>query len=192
MKICLVVAEGTHAGAEVPVTKFPFVIGRTPKCNLRPASEMVSKQHCALIIHQGKLYVKDMGSRNGTFINGKRIEKTAVLRHGDGFQVGPLSFKVSITETVSVNQPTPLPPTKDSDPNLTVPTEDEVAALLLEMDAAEEPAEEGTGNTMVLDLQKPDGPREVVKAPEGKAKPTANSSVAAQDLLKKLIRGGQK
>jgi hypothetical protein len=189
MKICLVVAEGTQAGTEVPITKFPFIIGRAPSCQLRPASEIISKQHCAFLVHKGKAYLRDLGSRNGTLINGKRVQKTVALRDRDILAIGPLAFMVRVTDDVSVNQPTPLPPNRDSDPDMEPPGEEEVAALLLEMDA-QEPPEEDTSSTLI-ELPKADGPREVLKAPDRKAKPKENSSVAAQDLIKKLLRGGK-
>jgi pSer/pThr/pTyr-binding forkhead associated (FHA) protein len=188
MKICLVVAEGTQAGTEVPITKFPFIIGRAPSCQLRPSSEIISKQHCAFLVHKGRAFLRDLGSRNGTLVNGKRVQKTIALRDKDILTLGPLSFMIRVTDDVSVNQPTPLPPNRDSDPNMEPPGEEEVAALLLEMDA-QEPPEEVTSKT--IELPKPDGPREVLKAPESKAKPKENSSVAAQDLIKKLLRGGK-
>ena len=73
MKLSLVVAQGVHAGKVIPVTSAEFVIGRDPQCQLRPASPAISKQHCAVTTRDGKAFVRDCGSTNGTFINGEQV-----------------------------------------------------------------------------------------------------------------------
>ncbi|HEY3789102.1 MAG TPA: FHA domain-containing protein, partial [Urbifossiella sp.] len=65
MKVSLVVATGAHQGKVVPIVGTQFLIGRDPQCQLRPASQAVSKQHCAVILRDGKVYLKDFGSTNG-------------------------------------------------------------------------------------------------------------------------------
>ena len=96
MKISLVVAQGVHAGKVIPVTSADFVIGRDPQCQLRPASPAVSKQHCAVSARDGKVYLRDCGSTNGTFLNDEQIAGEREVQTGDRLRVGPLEFELRI------------------------------------------------------------------------------------------------
>jgi pSer/pThr/pTyr-binding forkhead associated (FHA) protein len=96
MKLSLVVAQGVHSGKVIPVTSADFIIGRDPLCQLRPASPAVSKQHCGLSIRDGKVYVRDCGSTNGTFVNGEQVAAERTVVSGDRLRVGPLEFDLKI------------------------------------------------------------------------------------------------
>ena len=61
---------------------------------MRPASDMVSRKHCAVNIKDGKVTVEDLGSRNGTFINGKAIDAPHTVEVGDTLRVGRLQFEL--------------------------------------------------------------------------------------------------
>lgn len=54
----------------------------------------VSKMHCAIIEKDKKLYLKDMGSRNGTYLNGKRITQPVLLQRDDTIRVGETEIEV--------------------------------------------------------------------------------------------------
>src|SRR5581483_10389856 len=95
MKLSLMVLNaGNASGQAIPITIPQFIIGRDPRCNLRPASAMISKQHCALIIKDGKVYLKDFDSTNGTFVNDQQIKGAVGLKNGDVIKVGPLTFQI--------------------------------------------------------------------------------------------------
>jgi pSer/pThr/pTyr-binding forkhead associated (FHA) protein len=66
----------------------PLVIGRSEQCDLTIPSPRVSRKHCQLSWRQGQPYLKDLGSQNGTLVNGKRIYDRA-LQDGDEIVVGP-------------------------------------------------------------------------------------------------------
>lgn len=100
MKLSLVVAQGVHTGKTIPVTSADFVIGRDPQCQLRPASPAVSKQHCGISVREGKVFVRDCGSTNGTFLNGEQIAGEREAKAGDRLRVGPLEFDLQIEATV--------------------------------------------------------------------------------------------
>ena len=53
-----------------------------------------SKLHCAIISRDGKLYLKDMGSRNGTYLNGKKIERPIILQKEDVIGVGETQIEI--------------------------------------------------------------------------------------------------
>lgn len=98
MQVKLKVMTGSHAGLELAVSGEKFIIGRGESCNLRPKSESVSRKHCILVIRDNRLLVQDLSSRNGTFINDKRLptDKAKVLQSGDQLRVGKLEFEVVI------------------------------------------------------------------------------------------------
>lgn len=90
----LVVVQGKPIGKEIPLRVHKLLVGRGPECQLRPASELVSRQHCVFLLTEDSLRLRDLGSTNGTFVNGHRITGEVVLKHGDTVQIGPLGFRV--------------------------------------------------------------------------------------------------
>jgi len=71
------------------------VIGRREDCDLRIPLGDVSRKHCRFIADNDVLKIEDLGSSNGTFHNGVRIQE-AVINAGDNVQVGPVMFVVQI------------------------------------------------------------------------------------------------
>lgn len=69
------------------------VIGRDPGCDIVVAGAHVSRRHAELSIRSGKLWVKDLGSSNGSFVNGKRHDEIA-LKNGDEVKFDAMTFKV--------------------------------------------------------------------------------------------------
>jgi predicted component of type VI protein secretion system len=69
------------------------VIGRDPGCDIVIAGAHVSRRHAELSMRGGKLWVKDLGSSNGTFVNGKRNDETA-LKNGDEVKFDAMAFKI--------------------------------------------------------------------------------------------------
>jgi pSer/pThr/pTyr-binding forkhead associated (FHA) protein len=97
MKVQLVVVRGKPEGKVIPLAGPNFKIGRGETCHLRPSSELVSREHAEFTITGNAIHVRDMGSRNGTLVNGKALTSEALqLKDRDLVQVGPLTFAVSI------------------------------------------------------------------------------------------------
>ncbi len=71
------------------------VIGRRHDCDLCIPLMVVSRRHCQLNYNNEALKIRDLGSRGGTFVNGKPIDE-ATVRAGDYVKVGPLTFLVQI------------------------------------------------------------------------------------------------
>lgn len=110
MKVSLVVASGSHEGRVIPLTGPQFLIGRDPQCQLRPASQAISKLHCAVLIRDGRVYVKDFGSTNGTVVNEQLVQDTeVVVEDGAALRVGPLDFYLKIEALAARPDGTPLP-----------------------------------------------------------------------------------
>jgi predicted component of type VI protein secretion system len=115
MKLSLVVlTEGKQRGKVLNITLAQFLIGRDPQCHLRPASPMISKRHCAIIQREGKAFIRDFDSTNGTLVNEQAVKGEVELHHDDQLKVGPLLFSVRLEASPPVNRPTPAPPTKSA------------------------------------------------------------------------------
>jgi predicted component of type VI protein secretion system len=92
---------GFQAGgyvAEVVATHFPWVIGRHPDCDQPIPDRHLSRRHCVLLLEDGQVRVQDLGSRNGTFLNGSPVTQASPLRDGDWLELAGLPFQVRITE----------------------------------------------------------------------------------------------
>jgi predicted component of type VI protein secretion system len=97
MKVQLVVVRGKPEGKVIPLVGPRFKIGRGETCHLRPNSEQVSREHAEFTINGDTVAVRDLGSRNGTLVNGKALTADACrLKDRDLVQVGPLTFAVAI------------------------------------------------------------------------------------------------
>jgi pSer/pThr/pTyr-binding forkhead associated (FHA) protein len=96
MRVKLRVMKGAQAGREVAVASPEFLIGRGEECHLRPRSDAISRKHCAILVTDKQVIVHDLGSKNGSYLNGQRVDGKQAVQTGDQFQVGPLEFEIVI------------------------------------------------------------------------------------------------
>jgi pSer/pThr/pTyr-binding forkhead associated (FHA) protein len=92
----LLVVRGQPQGKLLVFPSGDYVIGRGDECHIRPNSSWVSRQHCILHVSEECVTLKDLGSTNGTLINGRRVMGERELSDGDHVQIGPLVFKLSV------------------------------------------------------------------------------------------------
>ena len=92
MDITLVITSVDGRERHFPIHK-RTVIGREPRCDLRVPLPSISLKHCEVVPSNGLVELKDLGSEQGTFCNGDRIEQ-AVLGDADRFSIGPVTFEV--------------------------------------------------------------------------------------------------
>ena len=110
MKVNLIVtATGPNNGRAIPIVGAQFLIGRDPQCHLRPASQAISKVHCAILVRDGRVFAQDYGSTNGTQIDGETFTGERELTDGCALKMGPLEFKVQIVPAEKKSDSTPLP-----------------------------------------------------------------------------------
>jgi two-component system, cell cycle response regulator len=84
----LTILTGSAAGFLHKVSKGAAVIGRATNAEVRVDDDGISRTHARLRAETDRAWVEDMGSRNGTFVNGQRISTPTELREGDKIQVG--------------------------------------------------------------------------------------------------------
>lgn len=69
------------------------VIGRHPDCAIQIPSNMVSRKHARVVREGDRYFVEDLGSGNGTFVNGQRITRRTLLKHEDRIKLGPMLLR---------------------------------------------------------------------------------------------------
>ncbi len=106
MQVKLKVMTGSHAGSEIPIGGDKFLIGRSESCQLRPKSDSISRKHCIIVIRDGRVLIQDLKSRNGTYINEKRLpsDRAKLLNAGDVLKLGKLQFEVVIEHGLKGNK----------------------------------------------------------------------------------------
>ncbi len=103
--------NGPFAGQIIDVRGGKLVIGREEDCHLRPDSEFVSRHHCALLLDDYTLRIRDLGSKNGTFVNGRRIGTgDTILLQDDVVAIGEMTFLIDLNQSPEPEQPPALPP----------------------------------------------------------------------------------
>jgi predicted component of type VI protein secretion system len=94
MAFQLVVLRGRSATQTIRLNGDVTVVGRQDGCHLQIRSSQVSRKHCELSEKDGVLLVKDLGSSNGTFINGKKVTGSQRAEHGMELSFGGVKFRV--------------------------------------------------------------------------------------------------
>ena len=93
-----------------------IIIGRSDNCSIQIPDTEISRQHARITLHNAGIWVQDAGSRNGVFINEKRIVRPTELRPGGRLRLGPHAFKLELSELEdddpSIIHPTPVEPQK--------------------------------------------------------------------------------
>jgi len=91
----VVIRTGFYEGFEMPLDREWFVIGRGRTADMVVAEATISRAHAAIGFDDTGFYVEDLGSTNGTLINGARIERET-LKGGDQIQIGRLVLEVTL------------------------------------------------------------------------------------------------
>jgi len=215
MHVRLKIMQGSNTGKEVKIPTPKCMIGRGEDCHLRPQSDAISRHHCVIVTTENEVIVRDLKSRNGTFVNDDKVAEEAVLLNGDILRVGPLQFEMVIEQSVAKSKRPKVADIKEavartaegSSVNSTSDLDD-VTSWLEEADSHEKsrrttdpetrqsrmddtatPAQAvatAETKTVVAEAKRPD------KKPPGKLPPRpstnkADSREAAADMLKKFF-----
>ncbi len=96
-----------------PVRLGETLIGRSPYCSIVLADARVSRQHTAIRLTAAGLCIEDLGSRNGTRVNGKLLREKSTLRAGDIVQIGDQRLEVELVADAAIDAKRPLAETGD-------------------------------------------------------------------------------
>jgi pSer/pThr/pTyr-binding forkhead associated (FHA) protein len=112
-KAFLMVSTGEAAGTVWPVTQPSLLIGRSLEAQIRMNEQAVSYEHARLDQTPDGYTLRDLGSTNGTYVNGQRLVDTVVLVGGDSVRLGSTTFTFVTREsgfpkgTVKLTNPNP-------------------------------------------------------------------------------------
>jgi len=104
----LVIIEGTHAGTYFSIEEGKNVIGRAVESTVRLEDQSVSRRHAEIEKTDKTFVVRDLGSRNGTFVNGSPVTDNVVIGHKDVIKTGIYLLRL-ITQEVGVEEEMALP-----------------------------------------------------------------------------------
>src|SRR5687768_2719191 len=95
MQVVLVMFRGEGERRSFSITRDVTIVGRREDCDFRIPLGEISRKHCRIVKDDSSLRVEDLGSSNGTFHNGERVQNCE-LAPGDTIQVGSVAFVVQI------------------------------------------------------------------------------------------------
>jgi CheY-like chemotaxis protein len=89
-----------NAGHSFAITRFPYVIGRQPDGDARFGALWVSRRHCRFFLLGDEVWLEDLGSRNGTTLNGEFLTCPRPVREGDRIEMAGMAFQVRLPAAV--------------------------------------------------------------------------------------------
>jgi pSer/pThr/pTyr-binding forkhead associated (FHA) protein len=140
----LIVQSGKHQGKRLHLpAEGDVVIGRDETCQIRLASDDVSRHHCLLRVTPEGIVARDLDSRNGTYLNETLMDEETLLNPGDILRIGPIVLQV---------------PGAPARPNLAASDADIASWLSVEGLVTGEGAEIKSGDTTVIPCPAPLAP----------------------------------
>lgn len=130
MKVVLVTYRDDER-KDFPLRPGKTLLGRQESCQLRIPTGDVSRKHCEIEVTDSTVKVRDLGSTNGTFVNGQRIGETT-LKAGDRLGIGPVLFVVQVDGKPASIAPADVTvrPVKPSKPTPAVSSTEETDEVL--------------------------------------------------------------
>jgi len=104
-KLNLIAADGSRRSLDLATLALPAVIGRDSElAQIVLVDSQVSRAHCVISRQGSGFQMEDLGSRNGSLLNGNRVPKSP-LRHGDEIRIGGTRIQVELVEKAVVDDP---------------------------------------------------------------------------------------
>lgn len=100
MAVLRQILENNGTGAPFALSEAVIVVGRDSDCQLKLDSPAVSRHHARIIQEGSRFFLEDSQSRNGTLVNGKRIEHRELLRDGDQIEFSTTRFLFSLEQSL--------------------------------------------------------------------------------------------
>ncbi len=208
MDVQLIVVGGSKAGQGIPIVGPKFLIGRADDCQLKPRSELISRYHCAIVSEDGYVAIRDLGSKNGVYLNGERVGAEQELQNGDKISLGPLEFMVQITVAAHAPKKSKVESISDAVSRTVQIQSEATQSDSQEADIADWLLPSGDGDDMetrtidaselLASLQPKEEPTKKEEKPKSdsptgsfKKDAPASSRDAAANLLKNFFKGGR-
>jgi pSer/pThr/pTyr-binding forkhead associated (FHA) protein len=116
----------THGSPTLNLQRPVLLIGRHPECDIRLDLPQVSRRHCCLAMADDRLLIRDLGSRHGVRVNGRRVDEARLLP-GDEIAIGPLIYRL---EDPTSRLPDP-PQNAAAEPNHSKNSDDDIEMVPL-------------------------------------------------------------
>jgi CheY-like chemotaxis protein len=106
-------ADGGSLNEGIAITRFPALVGRSSDCDYQICQPLISRRHCLFQLRDGDIWVEDLGSLNGTFLNEQRITQPQPLHDRDRLDIGFFPYEVCLPLSTegTVVQPAAAPET---------------------------------------------------------------------------------
>jgi predicted component of type VI protein secretion system len=114
IKAKLVVVGGAQ-DAEIELKRLPTTIGRARESTITLPHNLVSRRHCEIFEHNGQLYVQDLNSLNGTYLNNEKIAGKQVLLPNQLLTLGNVTFRAVYEDNADSEMPN-MPPNAELEP----------------------------------------------------------------------------
>jgi len=185
MQVVLVMFKNDGSKRSFSLHKQTTTVGRREDCDVRIPLGEISRKHCRLIRDESELKVEDLGSSNGTYVNGQRVQG-ASLNPGDTVKIGSVVFVVQLDGVPGDDELVPF--TSDNSPADTSDTSSQGSAVAMEP-------------TIVSDVGSTEGPNEnnenfdpmgILDSPnDSGAAEALDSSAIANDIAADLERANR-
>ena len=97
LNVKLIVVGGATEGDVIQLV-LPAVLGRSRGTTVPLPHPLVSRHHCELIEKENSLFVRDLGSTNGTFVGSERVDAETLIEHGQLLTVGTVTFRAQYND----------------------------------------------------------------------------------------------
>ena len=112
MQWCLEALTDADSKWLVNIKSVPLVIGRAGDCDLKLTDGLISRHHSEIRLSSDLLWIRDLESTNGTYVNQNKVENAQLLEPNDTISIGKKKFKVKTTSSsISTNEPATIPAT---------------------------------------------------------------------------------
>ena len=95
----LAIVGGDAKRADVEIKKLPATIGRAREATITLPHTLVSRKHCEIFMQENQLFVKDLKSLNGTYVNNEKISKPTAIPSGQLLTLGNVTFRALYGES---------------------------------------------------------------------------------------------
>ena len=118
--VVVAVLQPLKHGGPIPIDRAVVLIGRASECDaVITDSRKISRRHCCLVHSDNAFLIRDLGSMNGVWINGHRVDREAEMTQGDQVSIGDLEFRF-VVNAREEDVPSALEPDPQGTPEIRI------------------------------------------------------------------------